>query len=144
MNNNRLLTVLIVVAVLLLGLFAWFKWRPASSSPSNLSSTSTNSSISSVPAISQAELSKNYQDGVRAALTTFATQYRSGDAAAKKAAAQKAQQQLLALMVPVEDKDLHLQLVLALDQLSKGNVAGEKSFATAVASNSWIGSVSLH
>ena len=75
-----------------------------------------------------------YRSDLAAALSTFSTDTTdASDDLAKLMAAEKAQQALLALRVPVEYKELHLDLVILLNDVQMALKSADRSLETPLA-----------
>ena len=132
------LTVFIVslVAIAALGKYFYPNWESGEISRDNKEQTAE---------INQAtiQMATKYDDSLRTTLTDFAAQYREADATTRRSLATSMQQKLLKLTVPVERKDIHLELVLSADQMAKGEASGEERFSQAIKANSWIGPINI-
>ncbi len=74
---------------------------------------------------------EDYREGVSAILQTFEEQFVSSqDSAQKRLATQTALAALLELRVPVEYKDLHLQLAIAWNQIQTALQSGSQEDLT--------------
>ncbi|OGF41447.1 hypothetical protein A2477_00080 [Candidatus Falkowbacteria bacterium RIFOXYC2_FULL_47_12] len=89
-----------------------------------------------LPAIDPVELAQNYQRALRAIFPRYREVLESG-AAANAAAVRE---ELLALTVPAEYRDVHARLVLLLDSLTDGTPDAKlrASFAELTQANEWL------
>ncbi|MFA7286843.1 MAG: hypothetical protein WC052_04270 [Patescibacteria group bacterium] len=77
---------------------------------------------------------KAYQNGAAAALTSFVVAYQADSKEERVVAITNARTALLALRVPMDLKDVHLDLVLALDALAAAEAAeNEVAMSSALA-----------
>lgn len=125
--------VIIVLSLLLAGfMFLTFRARPAPVSNQE-------------PEVEVVDV-QAYERAMRTALQTFDERYAAGtDDAARLLATQTALSDVLALRVPVQHKDVHLSLALALTQLHNVLEGGEGSqqapreaIRAIVASQAWL------
>lgn len=138
-KNYRIFITIVTILAIFAGIF-WYSETVGK----NKGTTADAPNTAQAPFVSPQELKKNYETSLTAMVNDFSRAYRSGDAGAKKTAADQAKLKILTLTVPTEYKDLHIGLIIALSTISEGDQeAGEQKIMALAKSNSWIGSVSL-
>jgi hypothetical protein len=132
---KRYYTIALAVALLLACLA--FVWRQLTPSETPIAASPEE------VAEAQQEQAEAYENSLPAVLQEFAENYRAADDNGKKQQALIYRDKILALIVPVKYKDLHLGLVLALSELGRGEKGGEQKFSEAVTPHSWLSTISL-
>lgn len=137
MSRPAKISIAILVLVLVVGAVFYYSQRADNPSTENIQE---NRAVNTQP---DPKVAEKYESTLPGILQEFSNAYRAADASAKRAIAEQAKQKLIALVVPVDQKDLHLTLVLAMSHLASGDARGEGEYAKAVSSHDWLGQVSL-
>ena len=97
--------------------------------------------VETVPAVSESAYQAEMQKTVQTFLTSFSGATSDTE---RTAAVQSALDALLRMRVPADDKDLHLELAISLQNMKERLVAGKDAsdglaqFKTSAASSSWL------
>ncbi|MBI2472957.1 hypothetical protein HYV70_00165 [Candidatus Uhrbacteria bacterium] len=117
-QKHSFFPIVIILLTILLAGFMFFVFRQPSAK----------TSLSQEPKVVNEQA---YREGVSVTLQTFEEQFAvSQDAAQKRLATQTALAALLELRVPVEYKDLHLQLAIAWNQIQTALQSGSQEDLT--------------
>ena len=91
------------------------------------------------------DVKRAYEEKTASIVTTFVSEEGLASVEQRLLLIDKTKQSLLALTVPVDYKDLHLQLVIALSEIAAGErgdtvklVEGQKKLQEAIASQTWL------